>query len=47
MITVNEAVTDTGRRAVAVLDAATELTSQAEELKTEVSRFLEEMRRAA
>jgi methyl-accepting chemotaxis protein len=47
IVVVNEAVTDTGRRAVAVLDAATELTSQAEELKTEVSRFLADMRRAA
>ncbi len=47
IVVVNDAVTDTGRRAVAVLDAATELTGQAEELKTEVSRFLADMRRAA
>jgi methyl-accepting chemotaxis protein len=44
---VNDAVTDTGRRAVAVLGAATELTGQAEALKTEVTRFLADMRRAA
>jgi methyl-accepting chemotaxis protein len=44
---VNEAVTDTGRRAGAVLEAATELSGQAEVLKTEVSRFLADMRQAA
>ncbi len=44
---VSGAVADTGQRAGAVLDAATELTGQADELKAEVSRFLEDMRRAA
>ena len=44
---VNEAVTDTGGRAGAVLEAATALTGQAEALKTEVSRFLADMRQAA
>jgi methyl-accepting chemotaxis protein len=44
---VNDAVTDTGRRAGAVLTAATALTSQAETLKNEVSQFLTEMRDAA
>lgn len=44
---VSGAVADTGQRAGAVLDAATELIGQADELKAEVSRFLEDMRRAA
>ena len=47
IVVVNDAVTDTGRRAGAVLEAATALTSQAESLKTEVSRFLEDMRQSA
>jgi methyl-accepting chemotaxis protein len=47
IVVVNEAVTGTGLRAAEVLEAATELTSQAEALKTEVSRFLADIRRAA
>ncbi len=43
---VNDAVADTGQRAGAVLEAATELTGQAEGLKNEVSRFLADMRQA-
>ena len=44
---VTGAVNDTGHRAVGVLEAATALSSQSEELKSEVSRFLMDMRRAA
>ena len=44
---VTNAVNDTGHRAVGVLEAATALSSQSEELKSEVSRFLMDMRRAA
>jgi methyl-accepting chemotaxis protein len=47
IVVVNDAVTDTGRRAGAVLEAATELTGQADALKAEVSRFLTDMRKVA
>ena len=44
---VSGAVADTGQRAGAVLRAATDLTGQADGLKQEVARFLDDMRRAA
>jgi methyl-accepting chemotaxis protein len=47
ILVVSDAVTGTGQRASAVLDAAAALTGQAEELKTEVTRFLDDVRQAA
>ena len=47
ILVVSDAVTGTGERAGAVLDAATTLMGQANDLKAEVSRFLEDIRRAA
>jgi methyl-accepting chemotaxis protein len=47
IVVVNHAVGDTGRRAATVLEAATDLTGQADTLKTEVSRFLTDMRQMA
>jgi len=47
IVVVNDAVADTGHRAATVLEAATDLTGQADTLKTEVSRFLTDMRQMA
>jgi methyl-accepting chemotaxis protein len=47
IVVVNDTVADTGHRAGAVLEAATALTGQAEVLKTEVGRFLGDMRQVA